>query len=66
MQTPRNPYLTVDIIIGFKSEMGYAGIVMMERKILLIAGRCRADSSITEKHSKQPQFEKQRREPRST
>ena len=32
MQTPRNPYLTVDIIIGFKSEMGYAGIVMIERK----------------------------------
>ena len=32
MQTPRNPYLTVDIIIGFKSEMGDEGIVMIERK----------------------------------
>ena len=32
MQTPRNPYLTVDVIIEFKSEMGDEGIVMIERK----------------------------------
>ena len=32
MQTPRNPYLTVDIIIEFESEMGEEGIVMIQRK----------------------------------
>ena len=32
MQTPRNPYLTVDIIIEFESETGEEGIVMIQRK----------------------------------
>ena len=32
MNTPRNPYLTVDVIIEFESETGDAGIVMIERK----------------------------------
>ena len=32
MQTPRNPYLTVDIIIECESEIGDEGIVMIERK----------------------------------
>lgn len=32
METPRNPYLTVDVIIEFESETGDAGIVMIERK----------------------------------
>lgn len=32
METPRNPYLTVDVIIEFESETGEAGVVMIERK----------------------------------
>lgn len=32
MKTPRNPYLTVDVIIEFESETGDAGVVLIERK----------------------------------
>ena len=32
MQTPRNPYLTVDVIIELESETDEQGIVMIERK----------------------------------
>ncbi|MDE0330924.1 MAG: NUDIX hydrolase [Nitrospinae bacterium] len=32
MKTPRNPYLTVDVIIEFESEAGAEGVVMIERK----------------------------------
>lgn len=32
METPRNPYLTVDVIIEIESEGGEQGIVMIERK----------------------------------
>lgn len=32
MNTPRNPYLTVDVIIEFEGENGEQGVVMIERK----------------------------------
>ena len=32
MNPPRNPYLTVDVIIEIESEAGEAGVVMIERK----------------------------------
>ena len=32
METPRNPYLTVDIIIEIEDENGEQGVVMIERK----------------------------------
>lgn len=32
MNPPRNPYLTVDVIIEFESETGAEGVVMIERK----------------------------------
>ncbi len=32
VNTPRNPYLTVDVIIELKNETGDDGIVMIERK----------------------------------
>ena len=32
METPRNPYLTVDVIIEFEDENGEQGVVMIERK----------------------------------
>ena len=32
MNTPRNPYLTVDVIIEFEDESGELGVVMIERK----------------------------------
>ena len=32
MNTPRNPYLTVDVIIEIEDEKGEQGVVMIERK----------------------------------
>ncbi len=32
METPRNPYLTVDVIIEIEDENGGQGVVMIERK----------------------------------
>lgn len=32
MNPPRNPYLTVDVIIEFESKAGAEGVVMIERK----------------------------------
>ena len=32
METPRNPYLTVDVIIEIEDENGEPGVVMIERK----------------------------------
>ena len=32
MKTPRNPYLTVDVIIEIEDESGGRGVVMIERK----------------------------------
>lgn len=32
METPRNPYLTVDVIIEIEDENGEQGVVMIERK----------------------------------
>ena len=56
----RNPLPTVDIII----EIAGGAIVLIERKILRMAGLCPADSSTTVKASKLPRGAKPKKKHR--